>query len=326
VPGSETLCHKVEFWRHFQRYQKKFGEAEFGWHLPAFVLPEELEQFKDQFTPGDMWIYKPSTTCRLEGIEIFRSVESIPLRPEAAVAQLFLPDPFLVADGKVEPRISVLVTSIHPLRVYVYDDGLVKIFSNYQQKMEENLKGNIFLANMKGEERSSLSEFFTHMSRQGHPVQKIKEQLYDIIIKALIMGESKMSSEGKKWLPARGTAYQYYSADFMFDKELKPYLIEMNRFPAYWLAGQYEYYRRHLIDMLNLVGYKVPVVLNGLQKEEEVQETLGKEYAHGGIVKEFDTIKLTSEDLLDLMDGEDELHRMIGTGFARIFPTSQTSK
>jgi len=44
--------------------------------------------------------------------------------------QRYIARPHLINDTKYDLRIYVLMTSINPLRIYLYDEGLVRFASN----------------------------------------------------------------------------------------------------------------------------------------------------------------------------------------------------
>ena len=64
------------------------------------------------------------------------------------VVQTYLDNPFLINERKWDMRTYVLVTSVHPLRVYMYRDGLVRFASSkYVTDAKDGGKKTAFLTN-----------------------------------------------------------------------------------------------------------------------------------------------------------------------------------
>jgi tubulin polyglutamylase TTLL5 len=56
------------------------------------------------------------------------------------VVSKYVDNPLLVNDLKFDIRLYVVLTSLDPLRVYIYNEGLVRFASDpYQQTDKENL-------------------------------------------------------------------------------------------------------------------------------------------------------------------------------------------
>jgi hypothetical protein len=51
-------------------------------------------------------------------------------------------NPLLIDNLKFDLRIYVALTSIHPLRIYMYEDGLVRFATNEYQNTKEAM-GNV---------------------------------------------------------------------------------------------------------------------------------------------------------------------------------------
>lgn len=71
------------------------------------------------------YILKPDTGCQGRGIYLTKSVKD--LKPqEKMICQVYIAKPFLIDGYKCDFRIYTLITSCDPLRIFVYNDGLVR--------------------------------------------------------------------------------------------------------------------------------------------------------------------------------------------------------
>lgn len=79
-------------------------------------------------------IYSQPASARGTGIKVVARWAQIPKR-RPVVVQHYIARPYLINDSKFDLRLYVVVTSIHPLRIYLYPDGLARfasgIFDNF---------------------------------------------------------------------------------------------------------------------------------------------------------------------------------------------------
>ncbi|GIQ89913.1 tubulin polyglutamylase TTLL-4, partial [Kipferlia bialata] len=78
-----------------------------------------------------LYIVKPVASSRGRGIRLISKKEQLP--DDHALVQRYIVHPFLINGLKFDLRMYVLVTSIDPLRVYLYPEGLVR-FATHQYK------------------------------------------------------------------------------------------------------------------------------------------------------------------------------------------------
>lgn len=72
-------------------------------------------------------------------IQIFRNAEKIP-STEHFIVQEYVEKPFLIEGYKFDLRIYVLITSCDPLRIFLFNDGLVRMSTEkYQNPAESNI-------------------------------------------------------------------------------------------------------------------------------------------------------------------------------------------
>ena len=75
-----------------------------------------------------MWIIKPSSSSQGKGIFMVDDISEVPLN-ESLVISRYIDNPLLINGLKFDLRLYVLVTSFDPLKIYVYNEGLVRFAS-----------------------------------------------------------------------------------------------------------------------------------------------------------------------------------------------------
>ena len=75
-----------------------------------------------------MWIVKPSCSSQGKGIFMVDDISEVPLN-ESLVISRYIDNPLLINGLKFDLRLYVLVTSFDPLKIYVYNEGLVRFAS-----------------------------------------------------------------------------------------------------------------------------------------------------------------------------------------------------
>ena len=76
----------------------------------------------------NLWIVKPTNSSRGRGIYIIDDVAEVNLEDPAIISK-YVSDPLLINNHKFDLRIYVCVTSYEPLRIYVFQEGLVRFAS-----------------------------------------------------------------------------------------------------------------------------------------------------------------------------------------------------
>jgi hypothetical protein len=95
----------------------------------AYILPAEratvVRHLQQQ--PDALFIMKPVASSCGRGIKIVHSgnFDAIP-KGKKAILQRYVKHPYLIYNKKFDLRIYVLVTSVDPLRVYMFEEGLVR--------------------------------------------------------------------------------------------------------------------------------------------------------------------------------------------------------
>ena len=79
-----------------------------------------------------MFIYKTTNSAQGKGIGLTSKSSSLSAT-DSMLVQEYLAKPFLIDNFKFDLRIYILVTSMDPLRVFMYKDGLVRLSTKEYQ-------------------------------------------------------------------------------------------------------------------------------------------------------------------------------------------------
>lgn len=133
IPGASGICVKDRLLRWMRRAELSFGTAAYGFHPPGF-LPGELGRgsercgaaaVADSVFRDNLWICKPSDLSRGRKISVIRNPRDAVI-DQSSVIQRYLARPLCVSGYKFDLRLYVVVTSVKPLRVFLYRDGLAR--------------------------------------------------------------------------------------------------------------------------------------------------------------------------------------------------------
>ena len=126
----------------FQNMLLKFGSTHFNFLSESMNLPSDRSELENKMEsePGSLWIVKPPGKNNGSGIHVINQVGEIPNTDEDICVQRYITNPYLIKGCKFDLRIYVLVTSLEPLKIYIYDDGLVRFAVNEYTLDPEQIK------------------------------------------------------------------------------------------------------------------------------------------------------------------------------------------
>ncbi len=200
--------------------------------------------------PEQWWIVKPAASAQGRGIYFTNNIQELPFKNNCVVAH-YINNPMLINGYKFDLRIYVALTSINPLRIYVYEEGLVRFatakykplgtekFTKYTHltNYSVNKKNANFLQNSDAAEDNygskwSLSGLWKYCKGNGIDANKIKRDMEDVIIKTIISAEHQMSKAFEMYVPYQKNCFECLGFDIMLDENYKPWLIEVNLSPS----------------------------------------------------------------------------------------------
>ncbi|KAL3116117.1 hypothetical protein niasHT_007417 [Heterodera trifolii] len=348
-PGAFHLGRKDRLWLHIYEFMQRF-EGDLFCIMPiTYVLPRDarkLRLYLAGYTDRHV-ILKPPASARGTGISIVSRFDLVP--PKAAlVAQHYIERPFIINGAKFDLRIYVYVTSYDPLRVYVYDEGLVRFASvAYSSALSSYSNQFIHLTNYSINKHASdepvpkwrLSEFWSFLEANGHNSTQLRNDINLVALKAIVSCETHIRSHGDHYSDFPFVSHELYGMDILVDANLRPWLIEMNISPSLHSSTSLDVCVKAQLaqDVLNMCGVPFPISTDDdfesslyfrtrnfaahktgkhLKKEQKYLETfISKSEISDDILEE-----LTDADLRILVEFEDELSRR--GAFVLIYPSA----
>jgi hypothetical protein len=272
--------------------QEKYGKEAFDIIPDTYNLPDEFADFYSHFhqlrqkmdqmkSSSDkqvenfnQWIIKPQNSCQGKGIFIIDDISEVPI-DEPCIISRYIHNPLLLNGLKFDIRIYVLVTSMDPWRIYIYNEGLVRFAS--EEYNPQNIKSNKFAhltnysINKKSEKfvqnqnaeigdeghKWSLTALNKHLEQLGIDNDILWSKIYDVILKSLISIDGHVQSQLKK-LQSRNNCFELLGFDILIDTDLKPWLMEVNLSPSLACDSPLDLKIKHgcFVDMMNLICIK----------------------------------------------------------------------
>ena len=271
-PCLGYLTHKGKLWKAYSKMREKFSD-DYHFMPESYLLPEDKDRLVRDFDKHKLWIVKPKNLSRGRGIKVINNVKDIP--KEGIASEYIMPH--LIFGKKYDFRITCLVTSIEPLKIYLYtSDGIVRFSSHKYLNDEEFLEDNfmhltnksINVKSTKWQENKDVNKLQPNIaslrSYKNYCAKNINcddvfNKIKDYVIKAILSNIDEAIEQYKKYnIPSSRNVYEVFGVDIMLDDKLNPYLIEMNLSPDWDFECKVSeiIYDRIACDTLNLIGIK----------------------------------------------------------------------
>jgi hypothetical protein len=235
----------------------------------SYVLPRERKELQEAFEKSDVWIQKPTGGARGAGISLLK--EFPVLKPgRRMLIQKYIKNPLLINGLKFDLRFYVAVPSLDPFRIYLFDNGLVRLAA---QPYEDNLENIELLTahltnysiNREDEafkqtddlEQDGQGNKWSHRpfwpfleSQEGFDVPAIRRKIEDAIVQILIAAHKTFKEQ-----PNHRLAFELFGFDVMIDQEQNVSVLEVNVTPALGTASALDMAIKAplVADLFNLV-------------------------------------------------------------------------
>ncbi|PIC38692.1 hypothetical protein B9Z55_010615 [Caenorhabditis nigoni] len=354
-PGAFHIGRKDRLWMHIRNRQEHFGE-EFEIMPFTYILPTDRQELL-KYLETDVnrhVIIKPPASARGSGITVTRKPKDFPTTA-TLVAQHYIERPLTINRAKFDLRLYAYVPTFEPLRVYIYDQGLVRFASvPYNPSVTSISNKYMHLTNYsinklaeadgianKPVPKWALHQLWDYFDQMGVNSQKIQTEIEDVIVKAFISCEKPIREHMSRFLEQEFICYELFGIDIILDEDYKPWLLEVNISPSLHSGTSLDVSVKAPLakDVLNLAGIHVPPSFDKLHTADyscrprngtKTREQLVKEASwvaaykdQHGVIDNRIFKRLTPEDTRALVEFEDELDR-IGD-FKLVFPTAQTA-
>jgi len=227
-----------------------------GWFFPeTFVMPEQRAAFEDfaaRQPPGRVYIVKPRRGQGGQGIGL-TDRSGAAANAVDSVVQRYIENPYLIDGKKAHLRIYGLVGAGEPPRLYVYRDGIVRFAP------EPYLRGPDWLARVamhitntavhRGHPKLvisanpdeenvgnvwSLRAYLARLAADGHDADGVFATIARLVGHFVLMLRADgLFDRQRRMGPARGFVPKLFGLDVLLDQTTRPWLIEIQRSPAW---------------------------------------------------------------------------------------------
>lgn len=239
----------------------------------SFLLPEQETSFQAAFDKESPFIIKPIRGSCGRGISIISQIPSSYVSPHV-IAQKYITNPMLIHGNKFDLRFYVAVTSVDPLKVYVYNNGLVRLATEPYEIHKtnfSNLRAHLtnFSINKQSIEFQATNDIssdgqgskWSHrplwpfLASNGFDCQKIKNEVDDLISIVLISACPELRKQKNN-----RCSFELYAFDILLDENGGVHLLEVNISPALGTSSKLDMFIKAPLvrDWLNIA--LIPIV------------------------------------------------------------------
>ncbi|MGO2008439.1 PqqD family peptide modification chaperone [Vreelandella alkaliphila] len=281
IPGNAALTVKSRLYNSLntlrQRTQCHFGNdhpltSRLNFFPRAYEMPYEYPALIEDAVanPEKRWILKPTNASKGKGIKVLKDPTDAPLSPNWLV-QEYIANPHTIRGHKYVLRLYMLICSIDPVRIYLYDQGFAKLASapwdpaDVDNPFSQLTNPDINALNVESEipvEFIDLERYQHWLLEQGHDADTLFSQLRDLAALTALSGVDAMRARSKEEGADPLGCYELIGLDCLVDDQLKPWILECNLSPSLGICAQPEHggiieeeIKGDLVrDMIHLIG------------------------------------------------------------------------
>ncbi|XP_045486150.1 uncharacterized protein LOC111001366 isoform X3 [Pieris rapae] len=356
-PRSYELTRKDKLFKNIEKMQYFRGLKHFDFIPTTFLMPAEYKELcTTHYRTKGPWIVKPAASSRGRGIYIVNTPEQIPKGENVVVAK-YVDKPLLIGGHKCDLRLYVCVTSIDPLLIYLYEEGLVRFATVKYDKTNKNLWNPcMHLCNysinkyhtdyIKCDDPNAgnighkwtLSALLRHLRKQGRNTAALMAAIEDLVVKSILSSAQTITAAARVFVPNLFNCFELFGYDILIDDMLKPWLLEINLSPSLACESPLDARVKSalLADTLTLVG--LPAVPMSRHEQSPQNNSLKMRIGACRRVHSAENVFVrgkpqtqTEKGIANLLTGEElRIVRAVRAqyarrgGFVRIFPSQNS--
>ncbi len=321
IPGNNGVTIKNYLYETLSaaraRLSSPSDRARMDFFPRVYSMPNDyhaLQQCAAQ-NPGKKWILKPKNSSRGRGIEVVQDIADIPLDNKWMV-QEYIDNPHVMNERKYVLRLYVLVTSVEPLRVYLYREGFAKLASEpYNIEDPDNPFSHLTNPDVNATNTDadapvvfvSFAEYRKWLCEEGHDDEALFAKINDLVTLTVISVREHMRKRVNAVGASTRGCYELLGIDCLVDAQLKPWILECNLSPSLEVCagpeddgGTEERIKSGMVaDMVSLVGINAPLPdRKGLSRAQCIHLDAAGEMSRAGDFQRLFPAKDTAEDYL----------------------------
>ena len=276
-PINKEITIKSNLYINYKNMKDKFPK-DFDYLPETYIMPKDKDIIDKKFKNykldlNDLWIIKPKSSSRGRGVHLL-SDNKINLKKSDLISK-YISNPHTLHGKKYDIRLYVLCTGFSPLKIYLFNEGIVRISSEIYKLTLESIKNlYIHLTNtsinkknrkykrvhsFESEEGNDwiLATYKKHLLKNGINFDsQILPKIKDTIVKTFVSILEKSSEKLKSYHFGVDSLYQLYGLDILIDSNFKPWIMELNYGPQLSNIDEIDLKIKSQVvtDLYNIIG------------------------------------------------------------------------
>ncbi|XP_063709120.1 tubulin polyglutamylase ttll6-like [Culicoides brevitarsis] len=250
-PGMYEISRKDMLARNMNRMLKLFP-TDYQIFPKTWCFPADFgdamsysRRFKNK-----TFILKPDHSSQGKGIWLTKNLKEVD-PGERLICQLYLCKPLLIDNFKFDLRVYTLITSLEPLRIFIYNEGLARFATTKYREPNAVNTSNVFM-HLTNYSVNRHSRMFSHdyeagskrkftqlnkiLANEGHDIEALWANVDDVIVKTIISAWPMLKHNYNASFPNHDVVqacFELLGIDILIDHKLKPFILEVNHSPSF---------------------------------------------------------------------------------------------